>query len=75
MALTWPNPLGESLVEQWPVPTRPQECLGDRAAADAQRLLLDASPFQKKFTQWCSSSVSRIMVNHNTHLAPGFTAP
>ena len=40
----------------------------DRAAADAQSI----SPPQKKFTQLCNSSVSGIMENHNSHLAPGF---
>ena len=49
-----------------------QECLQDRAAADAQRLRLGASPPQKKFTQSCSSRVSGNMKNHNTHLTPGF---
>ena len=51
-----------------------QGTLWDRAAANAQRLQLGASLPQKKFTQSCSSSsVSGIMENHNTHLAPGFT--
>ena len=49
-----------------------QERSQDRAAANAQRLLLGAIPPQKKFTQSCSSSFSAIMENHNTHLAPGF---
>ena len=47
--------------------------LWDCATADAQRLWLGASPPQKKFMQSCSSSVSGIMENHNTHLIPGFT--
>ena len=50
-----------------------QEHSQDCAAADAQRLSLGASPPQKKFTRSYSSSVSGIMANHNTHLAPGFT--
>ena len=50
-----------------------QECSLDRAASDARRLWLDASPPQKKFTRSCSSSISGIMVNLNMHLAPGFT--
>ena len=50
-----------------------QECSLDRAASDARRLWLDASPPQKKFTRSCSSSISGIKANHNTHLAPGFT--
>ena len=37
------------------------------------RLRPGASPPQKKFARWCSSSVSGIMENHHTHLAPGFT--
>ena len=32
-----------------------------------------ASPPQKKFTRACSSSVSGILENHNSHLAPDFT--
>ena len=51
-----------------------QEHLWDCAAADAQRLRLGSSPPQKKFTRSCSSSILGIMENHNTHLAPGFTA-
>ena len=37
------------------------------------RLRLGASPPQKKSTRSCSSSISGIMANHNTHLTPGFT--
>ena len=51
-------------------PSCTQECLGDHATADAQRLRLGASPPWKKFTRLCSSSVSGIMVSHNTHLEP-----
>ena len=40
---------------------------------DAQKLQVGASPPQRKFMQLCSSSVSGIMVNHNTHLASGFS--
>ena len=50
-----------------------QEYFQDCAAVDAQRLWLGASPPQKKFMQSCSSSVSGIIENKNTHLAPGFT--
>ena len=50
-----------------------QEHSQDYAAADAQKLQLDASPPRKKFTQLCSSSISGFMEYHNTHLAPGFT--
>ncbi|XP_053066680.1 uncharacterized protein LOC113593370 [Acinonyx jubatus] len=51
----------------------PQEHSRDCAAANAQRLRLGASPPQKKFTRACSSGVSGILENHNSHLAPGFT--
>ena len=50
-----------------------QEHLPDPAAAGAPRLQPGASPPQKKFARQCSSSVSGIMENHDTHLAPGFT--
>ena len=63
----------ESLTEQWPGANHTQERSWDRAAADAQRLRPGASPPQKKFTQSYSGSISRIMQNHNTILAPGFT--
>ena len=33
---------------------------------------LGASPPQKNFSQSCSSNISGIMINYNTHLAPGF---
>ena len=64
--------LQEVLREQWPGAGHTQEHLRDCAAADAQRLQPGASPPQK-LVRWCSSSVSGIMENHNTHLAPGFT--
>ena len=48
------------------------ECLWYYAAADVQRLWLGASPLQKRCTLLCSSSVSGMVANHNTHLAPGF---
>ena len=50
---------------------RTQERSRDCAAADAQRLLPSTSPPQ--VTRSCSSSVSGIVVNHNTHLAPSFS--
>ena len=65
MALTCSDPLREGLTEQWPGASHTE----DHAAANAQRLQLGASPPQKKFTQSCSSSISGIVVNHNTHLA------
>ena len=52
---------------------RPQKHSKDHAAADVQRLWLGASPPQKKFMQLCSSSISGIVENHNTHLVPGFS--
>ena len=53
---------GGSLTEQCAGHT--QEHLLDRAAADAQRLRLGASPPQKMFPRSRSSSVSGIMGNH-----------
>ena len=77
-ALTCSAPLWEGLTEQWlneqwPNVSCHPECLLDPAAAGAPRLRPGASPSQKKFTRQCSSSVSGIMENHNTRLAPGFT--
>ena len=77
-ALTHSAPLREGLTEQWPNEQWPnvgrtQESPLDPAAAGAPRLWAGASPPQKKFERQCSSSVSGIMENHNTHLAPGFT--
>ncbi|VFV29281.1 Hypothetical predicted protein [Lynx pardinus] len=66
-------PSTEGLTEQRPCASRTQECLRVCAAADVPRLRLGASPPQKKFVKQCSSSVSGIMENHNTRLAPGFT--
>ena len=73
MALTDSDPLGEDLTEQWPGASSTQEHSWDRAAANAQSLWLGTSLPQKKFMQSCRSSISGIMENHNTHLAPGFT--
>ncbi|XP_044905042.1 P-selectin isoform X12 [Felis catus] len=50
---------------------RTRERSRDRAAADAPRLQPGASPPQRKFAPLCSSGVSGIMENHNTHLALG----
>ena len=71
-------PLWEGLTKQWPNEQWPnvgctQECLLDPAAAGAPRLQPGASPPQKKFARQCSSSISGIMENHTTYLAPGFT--
>ena len=77
-ALTRSAPLQEGLTEQWPNEQWPSVgCTQDRlrapAAAGAPRLWSGASPSQKMFGRQCSSSVSGIMENHNTRLAPGFT--
>ena len=67
----WPNE--QWLNEQWPNVSCTQERPLDPAVAGAQRLRPGVSLSQKKFARQCSSSVSGIMGNHNTHLAPGFT--
>ncbi|XP_058591793.1 uncharacterized protein LOC131515131 isoform X2 [Neofelis nebulosa] len=51
----------------------PRNCHWTLAAAGAPRLRPEASPPEKKFARQCSSSVSGIVGNHNTHLTPGFT--
>ena len=71
--MTHSAPLREGLTEQWSNVDCTQERLLDPAAAGAPRLWPGASPPQKKFARECSSSVSWIMENHNTRLAPGFT--
>ena len=76
--MTCSAPLREGLTEQWPNEQWPnvgstQEHLQDPAAAGAPRLWPGARPPQKKFVIQCSSSLSGMMENHNTHLAPGFT--
>ena len=73
MVLTRSDLLEEGLTEQWlGAPPAPRSTSGT-ALLPMPRLWLGASPLQKKFTLSCSSSVSGIMANHNTHLAPGFT--
>ena len=77
-ALTRSAPLWEGLTEQWlneqwPNADCTQEYPLNPAAALAPRLWPGASLSQKKFVRQCRSSVSGIMENHNTHLAPGFT--
>ena len=62
-----------AMAERWPNVSCTQERFLDPAAAGAPRLQPGASPSQRKFTRQCSSSVSGIMENHNTRLAPGFT--
>ena len=71
--MTCSAPLWEGLTEQWPNVVCTQECPLDPAAACTLRLWPGASPPQKMFVRQCSSSVSGIMENHNTHLASGFT--
>ena len=77
-ASTRSTPLQEGLTEQWPneqwlnigcTRVRPLHpvVVGD------PRLRPGARPSQKMFARHCSSSISGIMENHNTHLAPGFT--
>ena len=72
-ASTHSAPLWEGLTEQRPNASCTQERLLDPAASGALRLRPGASTPQKKFGRQCSNSVSGIMENHNTHLAPGFT--
>ena len=72
-ALTSSDALGEGFTEQRLGASHTQEHSQDCAAADPQRLWLGASLPQKKFTRLCSSSISGIMENYNTHPAPGFT--
>ena len=72
------TPLQEGLTQQWPNEQWlnvgcTQECQLDPVVTGAPRLRPGDSPSQKKFTRQCSSSISGIMENHNTHLAPGFT--
>ena len=71
--MTPSTPLREGLTEQWPNNSCTQESLRDRVAAGALRLCPGAGPPQKKFARQCSSSVSGIMENCSTHLAPGCT--
>ena len=71
--MTCSAPLWEGLTEQWANVGCAEESLLDPAAAGAPRLRPGASPSQKMFVRKCSSSISGIMENHNTHLAPGFT--
>ena len=79
-------PLTSEGLRLWPVPPlcgRDSLSNGRMSAApgNARRTLLlrvpcdwpGASPSQKNCTRSCSSSISGIMENHNTHLAPGFT--
>ena len=78
VALTCSAPLREGLTkqwlnEQWPNVSCTQERPLDPAVVGALRLRPGARPPPKKLTRQCSSSVSGIMENHNTHLAPGFT--
>ena len=73
VALTHSAPLREGLTEQWLNAGRTQVSSQDPAAAGAWRLRPGASLPQKKFARECSSSISWIMENHNTRLAPGFT--
>ena len=71
--MTRSAPLWEGLTEQWPNIGCTQERPLDPVVAGALGLRPGASPPQKKFMRQCRSSVSGIMEDHNTHLAPGFT--
>ena len=71
--MTRSAPLWEGLTEQWPNIGCTQERPLDPVVAGALRLWPGASLPEKMFARHCSSSVSSIMENHNTHLAPGFT--
>ena len=66
-------PQWEGLTEQWPNVSCTEVHLLDPVVAGAPRLWPGASLLQKKITRQCSISVSGIMENHHTHLAPGFT--
>ena len=77
-ALTRPATLRKGLTdqrpnEQWPNVICTQECLLYPAVADVLRLQPGGSLSQKMVARQCSSSISGIMENHNTHLAPGLT--
>ena len=76
--MTHSTPLQEGLTEQWPNEQWlnigcTQERPLDPVVPGAPRLWPGASLSQKMFTRQCSRSISGIMENHNTHLAPGFT--
>ena len=64
------RPSAEGLTEQWLNAGRTQESSQGPAAAGVPRLWPGASPPQKKFARYCSNSVSGIMEDQNTHLAP-----
>ena len=72
-ALTSSVPLQEGLTQELPNIGSTQIRPLDSIVAGALRLWPGASPHQKNFVRECSSSISGIMENHNTHLAPGFT--
>ncbi|XP_047701065.1 uncharacterized protein LOC125158264 [Prionailurus viverrinus] len=72
-ALTRSAPPREGLPEQRPNVGRSQERPLDPAAAGAPRPRPEASPPQKKLARQASSSVSGMVENGDTRLAPGFT--
>ncbi|XP_044910968.1 uncharacterized protein LOC123384650 isoform X2 [Felis catus] len=72
-ALTRSAPPREGLTGQRPNVGCSQERPLDPAAAGAPRLRPEASPPQKKLARQSSSSVSGMVENGNTRLAPGFT--
>ncbi|XP_044910944.1 uncharacterized protein LOC123384648 isoform X2 [Felis catus] len=72
-ALTRSAPPREGLTGQRPNVGCSQERPLDPAAAGAPRLRPEASPPQKTLARQSSSSVSGMVENGNTRLAPGFT--
>ena len=79
-ALTHSAPLREGLTEQWLTENGLTENISctqvrllDSVVAGAPRLWPGASWPQKMFARQCSSSISGIMENHNTYLAPPLT--
>ena len=71
----WPAPLlrGRVSPSSGRVLATPRNVRGTVLLQLMPRLRPGASPPQKKSTQSRGSSVSGVVANHNTHLAPGFT--
>ena len=69
----WEGLTEQWLNEQWPNVGYTHEHLLDPAVAGALRLRPGASLPPQKIARQCSLSISGIMENCNTHLAPGFT--
>ena len=73
MALTRSDSLGEGITEQWPGASPPPGTFARLCHFLCPETVASTSPPEKKFVQLCSSSISGIVANHSTHLAPGFT--